>query len=738
MGSVPTPLRMSIFEFMDESNRQLIIPVYQRNYSWNANEQVIRLLVDITNIANGRFKNHFTGIFMTVEAPDSVSKFHKTYLVDGQQRLTTLFLILWALKELYPSDDNIGRVDELLFNSDFIKKNFGQKYGLKLKPAIGDDDVYQIIASGLDDSEKDANGNRKPAKGIDRTKLTDIQKNSKVYKNYEYILKYLKQHRELDIDKVIDALNDMDIVEIPLLVGDDPQQIFESINALGLPLAPIDLIRNLVLMRLNDTEQEDIYDNHWKPIENVLPSERKDKLEEVFRLYVAIKTYDLVKSDDLYIEFSEVWNKRVINYDERIKMLDEIKEYVVYYNELYYNDKFYPISDSKFKQILIDFREIGSSTIAPFMLEIYYLYKKKRISDDSLIDILSLMNTYIIRRECAGYPLNDASRFFPQLLRSVIRACKNDYSNIYQTTLFYLVNMNRNNSIGIPTDERVKNYLLTNNAYTMAHKLLILTRLENKNNSTPIVDRSELSVEHVMPQTQDDPGYWKKAIGSELKNYDIHCNKLGNLTIVSCRDNSAMRNHSFDKKKEYLMQSKHIKLNNDILYEKILDADGKETGKEQERTKWDVTAIDARTKKLIEDFNIEYKYTLASVDKKLAYNIQLNKTKSKKNYQINAKIYNGGDIIIQDDSVVMYKSGSAYIGKSTNISTALTKGFLVENPDRSIVLKKDSKFESLDVVTEIIMGELPKDYLGVWSVLNEDGTRDELISIDNVLSVLLK
>lgn len=735
MGSVATPLRMSIFEFLDESNRQLIIPVYQRNYSWNANDQVIRLLEDIKNIVTGKFKNHFTGIFMTVEAPDSVSKFHKTYLVDGQQRLTTLFLILWALKELYPKDDNIGRVDELLYNSDFIKKNFGQKYGLKLKPAIGDDDVYQIIASGLDDSEKDVNGNKKPAKGIDRTKLTEKQKESKVYKNYDYILKFFKQHRELDIDGVIDALNEMDIVEIPLLDGDDPQQIFESINALGLPLTPIDLIRNLVLMRLNDTEQEDIYENHWKLIENVFDAEHKEKLEEVFRLYVAINNFDLVKSDDLYIEFSTIWNKRVSCYDERINMLDEIKDYVEYYNELYFKKDFYPISDSKFKQILIDFRAIGSSTIAPFMLEVYFLYKNNKIDDESLSNILALMNTYIIRRECAGFPLNDASRFFPQLLRNVKRACKDDYKDVYQNTIFYLVNMNRNNSLGIPTDERIKNYLLTNNAYTMAHKLLILTRLENKNNSTPIIDRTELSVEHVMPQTQDDPGYWKKAIGSEIDNYDIHCNKIGNLTIVSCRDNSAMRNHSFDKKKEFLKQSKHIKLNNDILYETVTDSNGNEI--EQERSKWDVTTINKRTEKLIAAINTEYKYIIATVDKKLAYDIQLNKINSKGSFQANAKIYNGGDIIVKDDCVVMYKSGSAYMS-NPNIVNALSKGFLVENPDKTITLKKDSKFDSLDVITEVFMGDLPKNYFSAWCVLKEDKSTDDIITIDNVLSVLEK
>ena len=369
------------------------------------------------------------------------------------------------------------------------------------------------------------------------------------------------------------------------------------------------------------------------------------------------------------------------------------------------------------------------------MLEVYFLYKNNKIDDESLSNILALMNTYIIRRECAGFPLNDASRFFPQLLRSVKRACKDDYKDVYQNTIFYLVNMNRNNSLGIPTDERIKNYLSTNNAYTMAHKLLILTRLENKNNSTPIVDRTELSVEHVMPQTQDDPGYWKKAIGSEIDNYDIHCNKIGNLTIVSCRDNSAMRNHSFDKKKEFLKQSKHIKLNNDILYEIVIDPNGNEI--EQERSKWDVTAINKRTDKLIAAINTEYKYIIATVDKKLAYDIQLNKVNSKGSFQANAKIYNGGDIIVQDDCVVMYKLGSAYMSKP-NIVNALSKGFLVENPDKTITLKKDSKFDSLDVVTEVFMGDLPKNYFSVWCVLKEDKSTDDIITIDNVLSVLAK
>lgn len=221
----------------------------------------------------------------------------------------------------------------------------------------------------------------------------------------------------------------------------------------------------------------------------------------------------------------------------------------------------------------------------------------------------------------------------------------------------------------------------------------------------------------------------------ELPNYDIHCNKIGNLTIVFCRDNSAMKDHSFDKKKTYLKQSKHIKLNNDILFETIKDENGNE--KEIERQDWTVESISSITEKMIDLINKEYKYSIASIDKKLAYYIQFNKDKSKMKYQVTAKIYNGGDIIFHDDCVVMYKSSSSYLSKQ-NILDALNKVFFIKNSDKTVTLKKDSKFESLEVLSEVIMGDLTKEFKNSWIALNNDKTVNDLIGIDNVLSALLK
>ena len=110
------PSRMSIFEYIGGTDRQLVIPVYQRNYSWNADDQVKRLLNDILNVVEGKSRNHFTGIFMSVLVPIA-SRFNQVQLVDGQQRLTTLFLLLWALKYTYSEDLSVSEIDKLLFNS---------------------------------------------------------------------------------------------------------------------------------------------------------------------------------------------------------------------------------------------------------------------------------------------------------------------------------------------------------------------------------------------------------------------------------------------------------------------------------------------------------------------------------------------------------------------------------------------------------------------------------------------
>lgn len=691
------PSRMSILDYIAASDRQLVIPVYQRNYNWKAEEQVKRMLDDMLKIIHGISESHFMGIFFSVST-QIMSRFYEISLVDGQQRLTTLFLLLWALKYEYFADSSVEFIDGYLYNSKLVQQKCGEKYSLKLKPLVSDNDVYEKIA-----------------KGFTKNEFSSLEKESSVFKNYEYIVKYLKGHKEITIDNVLDALEKMEIVDIPLHDSDDPQQIFESINALGLELSHIDLIRNLVLMKLDSDEQTKMYNDYWKSMEDVFVGKNKDRLGDVFRFFVAIKKYQLIKNDELYYAFSQIWREAITCIDDRKNFLIELKKYVVEYKELYFDSHYYPFDDTRFKQILNDFRKIGSTTIAPYILEIYHLYKQNRISNNSLCDIIHLMNTYIIRRECAGYPMNDASRFFPQLLKNVKLEANQNYDKIYYITLKYLVNMNRNNSLGLPTDERVKNYLLTNNAYILSHALMILNRLENLNNATPIVDISELSVEHIMPQTQDDPGYWKSIVGTEIDNYEIHCNKIGNLTIVSTKDNSAMKNYSFEKKKEYLKQSKHIKLNEYIL----------------EKNKWDIAEIDARTQIIINGINREFKYCAAPMDKKLSYAVYLNKVKKGKVVNCNAKVLNDGTVQVLDDCIVSYKLTSSYIENNLNIRNALSDGKLIPNEDKTLTLKMDSMFESVELITEILLGDVPKDLDSIWTV-------EEGISIGNVISLFQK
>lgn len=694
------PSRMSIWEYIRGDGKQLVIPVYQRNYSWTSTKEVKRLLDDMLSVIEKKTDSHFTGIFMTVNILLS-ARFSQIQLVDGQQRLTTLFLLMWALKEVYSADPSLKDVNDMLYNSEVAQRQHGEKYSLKLKPLISDDNVYQKIA------------NNSTLPTTQKKKFSDSEKESKVYKNYEYIVKYLKQTPSMTVDAILDALAKMDVVIIPLDPNeDDPQQIFESINALGLPLSPIDLIRNLALMGMESDEQDAFYFDYWKPIEDVFDIKDKDSLSDLIRLFVSIKKYELVKSDDLYLSFQNLWRSKVKTLEEKQNFASELLEYTKHFKELYYDKDIYPVTDSKSKQIINDFRSLNYSTIAPFVLEIYHLFKQDMVNSENLIKIMNIMNSYIIRRECAGYQMNDASRFFPQLLKNVIRESNGNYDNVYQLTLKYLVNMNKNNSLCLPNDERVKNYLSTNNAYTLSHIKMILTRIENSNNSTPIVDVTNLSIEHIMPQTQDDPGYWRKVINQEYENYAVHCNKIGNLTLVSVTDNSAMKNHSFEKKKEYLSQSKHIKLNEDVLSKDI----------------WNVDEIDARTSRMIDLINKEFKYEAMIVDKKIAYEIDFKKISKDQTVECNAKMLMGGNVIVQTDCLVAYKNGSRYLD-NPKVKTALQNGLLVINSDRSITLKQDAQFDSIELLTEVLLGEMPKKYSHLWYV-------DDGVSIENVINLL--
>ena len=346
------PLRTGLLDFLrNSSGSQFVIPVYQRNYTWSAGKEVKQYLDDLKSVLLGEYNNHFLGIIIYLDTPiDFTSR--EFSVIDGQQRLTTTFLILYAIREIMKQENAVDAIQSL--DGQILTNPFATHETLKykLKPLVSDDSVYKYIVND---------------------KAGDIEDtDSLVYKNFKYIVNYVKTLNEkFTYNEILLALNKLYVVCIPLSKEDNAQKIFESINSTGVKLTASDLIRNFLLMDLNSELQDLYYTKYWMELEKYLGSDSK-KLESFFRFYLSIKNKVLPNKNAVYREFVH-WYKK--NQDvEREAIFDDIIKYSRYYYEIYYKDL--AAIEKALRGPIKEYRRILSDMPAPLMM-VYGTYTKR-------------------------------------------------------------------------------------------------------------------------------------------------------------------------------------------------------------------------------------------------------------------------------------------------------------------------------------------------------------------------
>ena len=304
------PKRTGLLELLGTSlGCQFVIPVYQRNYTWNADKEVKQYLDDLESVLNNEYNNHFMGIIIYLEKAIDFSS-REFSIIDGQQRLTTTFLIIYAVKQLLVEANDTDKVTQL--EGQYLTNPYhSDKIKYKLKPLVSDDDVYRcIVENRMND-------------------ITDL--NSNVLKNYEYIRNFLNGLllKGYDANAILMALNKLYVVCVPISEEDNAQKIFESINATGVKLTSADLIRNFLLMDLQSDVQEDYYARYWKKLEENVSADSKI-LEMFFRMYLAIKMYTLVPKNNVYREFVKWINEQKIGIKDLFEDLLEYAKECIY------------------------------------------------------------------------------------------------------------------------------------------------------------------------------------------------------------------------------------------------------------------------------------------------------------------------------------------------------------------------------------------------------------------------
>ncbi len=506
----------SIFKFIQQQDTQFIIPVYQRNYDWK-NEQCKQLLYDIIQAGmNKKVESHFVGSIVYLHTGVLITP-SKLTIIDGQQRLTTITLIFSALYNRALESGNEKQADSIK-RKFLINEDLETTEKIKLRPIKKDDLALTSIINNS---------------------LSDFQEFSRIIENYKYFYDNIKAD---DIETVLFGLQKLVFIEVALEKGkDDPQKIFQSLNSTGLDLSPADLIRNYILMGLNDREQNDIYTKYWKPIEDNCMEivSKNSRVSDFIRDYLTLKFKKIPNKDKVYEEFKE--NYIFQNDAQLINVLHDLKNFSEPFSRLINNSKETNLS---IRENLYLINKLQINVAYPFLMQVYKDYFDGIIESKLFCDVLELIQSYVWRRFIVGLPTNALNKIFMDLYNYVE---KDDYLTSIERVL-----ISKKVSGKFPTNEEVFKELSSKDMYNIQAKnrTYFLERLENhgKREKFVIEGNQDFTIEHIFPQTPTME--WKENLGDDYNEMKSLVNTCANLTLSVF--NKELSNYTFDKKRELL------------------------------------------------------------------------------------------------------------------------------------------------------------------------------------------
>lgn len=524
-------------ELIETNKRQFVIPVYQRNYDWRK-DNCKTLFDDIVN-AVVMDRLHFVGSIVYVDQGEE-NKIYRYLIIDGQQRITTIFLLL---KSLYDVSDDVNlknEINSMLFNIDrFNNLKLTDQNKIKLKPIKSDNEQFILLMKG---------------------EVEAMNKSSNIYSNYEYLKSLIRktvQDGEVSCEDILSGLKKLTSAVIILDPKEDnPQGVFESINSTGLELSLADLIRNFVLM--TDKDQERLFEQYWLKIEqNITPKEMPDFITD----YLQFSCKEKVTTQSAYAVFKNAFKTR--NYTNE-RMLQELLHYSKYYKAFLFGD-YTNYSDIVNKRLL-ELRTIDQATIYQFLFHIFDDYEKNDINQETLEKVLTFFFNYLLRRIICGVTSNSLRGLYKTLYNRIFSDVNNK-KNYYDSIVQFFMQLNTKDAI--PSDTVFKDALLNTDLYNKKNVCkYVLKSIENATEdgkeSKEVVDISTLSIEHIMPQTLTEE--WKKDLGKDYQRvHEKYLHNLGNLSLTGY--NSELGQKSFAEKKEKIKnKNSHIVvLNKDVL-----------------------------------------------------------------------------------------------------------------------------------------------------------------------------
>lgn len=526
-----------INDFIDKNLRQYSIPVYQRNYEWSA-EQCEKLFEDILQ-AHELDRFHFTGsvVYSLLKNENKIDYY---VIIDGQQRLTTIYILIKALIDVAETDAEKETLTSVLFNVDKFKKyNIDDSSKLKLKPIKSDNkQLLYLMANQID----------------------KMDKSSGIYKNYDLFCRLirdaLEEDENLTIERIYDGIEHLSCAMIKLEEEEKgkEQEIFERINSTGVPLNLADKIRNFVLM--TEIDQDRLYEEYWLVMEQLLGN---DYLPGFFLDYLNFKLDGFTREKEAYDDFKQLFKSNGYSNES---MLSELLHYAKQYN-IFLNG-----SDELGKDVnaaLSGLKKLKQSTVYLFLFDVFDDYENDVIKTEELAKVLHLLLNYNIRRLVCEIASNSLRGLYKTLYGRVFNRGENK-EHYYDAIVSFLSQLTSKDAI--PSDEAFTAALKEKNLYRKnALCKYLLIAIENQGKEK--VDTTSLSIEHIMPQNKNLSKAWQTMLGENWDQvHDRYLHTLGNLTLTGY--NAELGDKPFDVKKD-MLENPETPTHITVLYKDVLD-----------------------------------------------------------------------------------------------------------------------------------------------------------------------
>ncbi|MGL2437329.1 DUF262 domain-containing protein [Helicobacter pylori] len=520
-------IQSTINDFFALTGTIFSIPVYQRNYTWEE-ENCEKLLQDIVGISQNK-KTHFMGsityILHLIDDEKSLRPLQEFVIIDGQQRITTLMLLLKAIETKIPNEGIKKEIDNLLNLA-------GQR--LHLKPIKSDKEAFDLVM---------------------QNRSHELQGGSHIRDNYKFFTKELENYisKGYRIEEIYGAFLRLKIVAVGLELGeDDPQVVFESINATGVQLEGLDLIRNYLMMGENPLRQKHLYETYWVPLENWLGE--KD-LNDFIKTYLRIYLENKLKEEEREVYYALKAHHRDNFPDDIQGLMSDMREYGRIYQIFLDRDHYFlgrgdPQQLANLRLRIKDLVKIKFGVAKPFILRCARDFEEGKLDYENFQEILQILTSYYVRRSVCG-DSNALNKFLYPLYRQ-LEQLENVSADALKRYLGKSVGQT-----AFPNDDRIKAAFLVRNAYSANQVCkFILLEIEKLSNAEPPREEN-LEVEHFYPKTPTQE--WRDRVGDYFTFEQDYLHNFGNLTLSG--QNQKLSNKSYEAKIKLMEEYSSLHLN---------------------------------------------------------------------------------------------------------------------------------------------------------------------------------